>query len=59
MATDPVCGMSVMEEKARESGNTLEYEGRTYYFCAKGCLERFRKDPEKYLSEDAPDWIKG
>jgi P-type Cu+ transporter len=27
-----------------------EYKGRTYYFCATGCADRFEKDPKKYLS---------
>ena len=36
-ATDPMCGMSVDRSKAL----TLEYEGRTYYFCGPGCRERF------------------
>lgn len=38
MAIDPVCGMSIEQEKAAA---TLEYEGITYYFCAQGCREEF------------------
>ncbi|HLE09193.1 MAG TPA: YHS domain-containing protein [Thermodesulfobacteriota bacterium] len=41
-ATDPVCKMPVSEDKAPEK---LEYKGKTYYFCAKGCKDRFEKDP--------------
>jgi YHS domain-containing protein len=26
-----------------------EHDGKTYYFCATSCLERFRADPGKYL----------
>src|SRR5690349_21010292 len=44
---DPVCKMLVMPETAAGS---LVHEGETYYFCALGCLERFRTDPNKYLS---------
>lgn len=33
MAVDPVCGMSVEQEKAM----SLEWRGQTYYFCAHGC----------------------
>src|SRR5436853_271777 len=44
---DPVCGMRV--EPAKAAGK-WEYQGRTYYFCARSCLERFRKDPEAYLA---------
>src|SRR5688500_19430554 len=37
---DPICGMTVTTEKAAGS---LEREGKTYYFCSKGCLEKFKK----------------
>jgi Cu+-exporting ATPase len=26
------------------------YEGRTYYFCSAGCLERFTADPAPFLA---------
>jgi YHS domain-containing protein len=26
----------------------IEYEGAKVYFCCKGCIEKFQKDPEKY-----------
>ena len=29
---------------------TLEHEGRTYAFCCRGCLERFRANPAAYLT---------
>ena len=44
---DPVCGMTVSPDSAAGS---YEYEGTTYYFCGKSCLERFRSDPETYLA---------
>jgi Cu+-exporting ATPase len=43
--TDPVCGMTFRVEKAAAS---LQYEGRTYYFCAHACHRQFQEDPEKY-----------
>ena len=43
---DPVCGMQFPPGKA---AGKLEHEGRTYYFCNPGCLEKFRADPERYL----------
>lgn len=46
---DPVCGMDVDTETSRLS---LEYEGRTYWFCGRGCLLEFRDDPAKYLDPD-------
>ena len=49
MAKDPVCGMTVDEEKAAA---TSEYKGKTYYFCLKGCKRAFDKYPEKYLKAE-------
>jgi len=49
MAKDPVCNMNVDENKAAA---TSVYKGKTYYFCAKGCKEKFDKDPEKYVAKE-------
>jgi YHS domain-containing protein len=46
---DPVCGMTVDREAAREKGLVLTVEGTEYVFCGKGCLLEFRDDPERYL----------
>ena len=46
-ATDPVCGMTVDPTTAAAS---VEHEGRTYYFCAKGCAKSFTADPGKYAN---------
>ena len=46
METDAVCGMQV--DPARAAA-TSAYEGKTYYFCGRGCLERFRADPDAFL----------
>ena len=43
---DPVCGMTVQPATAAGS---YEYRGKTYYFCATRCLEKFRGEPEYYL----------
>ncbi len=57
MVKDPVCKMSIDEDKTTERS---EYKGKTYFFCAAGCRERFENDPEKYLEGDKEvDWIKG
>ena len=45
--TDPVCGMSVDPARAAAS---VEHEGRTYYFCSKGCAATFTADPRHYAS---------
>src|SRR5262245_61893226 len=43
---DVVCGMMVDPAKA---AGTSVYEGKTYYFCGKGCKARFDAEPAKYL----------
>ena len=48
---DPVCHMTVDPQHA---AGTSEYQGRTYYFCSKGCVARFEADPEKYLHPEKP-----
>jgi Cu+-exporting ATPase len=45
-AIDPVCKMTV--DPARAAGSH-RYEGETYYFCNKRCLEKFQADPQRYL----------
>ncbi|HTF23457.1 MAG TPA: heavy metal translocating P-type ATPase [Candidatus Limnocylindria bacterium] len=44
---DPVCGMTVAPEKA---AGKVEHAGKTYYFCSKGCAERFSGEPKKFLA---------
>ncbi|MEK6333903.1 MAG: heavy metal-binding domain-containing protein, partial [Acidobacteriota bacterium] len=45
-ARDPVCGMTVNPQSAAGSH---EYDSQTYYFCSRGCLEKFRHDPLQFL----------
>ena len=54
MEKDPVCGMTVDPANAR---GKVAYKGKTYYFCAPGCAERFSQDPEKYLNQSGPALI--
>lgn len=44
---DPVCGMTVQPTTA---AGLYEYGGKTYYFCATRGLEKFRADPDYYLT---------
>src|SRR5262245_29750622 len=46
-AIDPVCGMTV---DPRTAAGSHVHGGRTYWFCATSCLERFRADPDRYLT---------
>jgi YHS domain-containing protein len=45
---DPVCLMDVDPATARY---TLEYAGRTFYFCAPACKKAFEREPTAYLVE--------
>jgi YHS domain-containing protein len=49
MAVDPVCKMTVEENKAAA---TSEYGGKKYYFCAVVCKTRFEREPQKYVKQD-------
>lgn len=42
---DPVCLMRVSPKTA---GFVHQHNGNAYYFCASGCLEKFKQNPEKY-----------
>ena len=50
-ARDPVCGMDVDRDSTpyRESSG-----GRTYFFCSENCMEKFRRDPARYLAQAEP-----
>jgi len=48
--TDPVCGMEIDPKTAAA---TRVYEGKTYYFCGKGCAKDFDADPKKYVGAKA------
>jgi Cu+-exporting ATPase len=43
---DPVCGMTVKPS----SPHRLQHDGREYAFCCKGCLEKFKANPQRYLA---------
>lgn len=49
MVKDPVCGMMIDESTA---AGKSEYRGRTYYFCAPVCKQRFDENPEAYRDKD-------
>jgi Cu+-exporting ATPase len=48
---DPVCGMDVDPEHAAASS---EHDGTTYWFCSKGCKQRFDASPPSYLAAAKP-----
>ncbi|MGQ0792724.1 MAG: heavy metal translocating P-type ATPase [Deltaproteobacteria bacterium] len=49
---DPVCGMSVTPDAA---AIRHAHEGSTYYFCCAACLDKFRRDPDKFLQPATDD----
>lgn len=48
---DPVCGMTVDPDAGKP---TAEHDGRTYHFCAAGCMKKFEADPEAYRTATDP-----
>jgi YHS domain-containing protein len=53
---DPVCDMIVNVAEQRERGLTIERSEREYAFCGPGCLEKFAKDPKRYIPK-VERWI--
>jgi Cu+-exporting ATPase len=47
LAKDPICGMSVDPAKAAAK---IDHAGQSYYFCSKGCAQRFAQSPDKYVA---------
>src|SRR5436309_2946979 len=47
VSKDPVCSMTVNPSAAKHSH---AHEGTTYHFCCVHCLEKFKADPQRYLS---------
>ncbi len=48
---DLVCGMDVDPERATA---VHEHDGESFYFCCNGCREKFRGDPQRYLTPAEP-----
>lgn len=42
---DPVCGMEIEPNEEL----SYVYDGKKYYFCMKSDMEKFKKNPQKYL----------
>jgi YHS domain-containing protein len=50
-AKDPVCHMNVEVATAKW---TSVHEGKSYYFCGKGCKEAFDANPTAFLGVGKP-----
>ncbi len=46
MEKDVVCGMQVDPAKAAGSS---KYQGKTFYFCSKGCKAKFDANPSQFV----------
>ncbi|HEY5983227.1 MAG TPA: ATP-binding cassette domain-containing protein [Anaerolineales bacterium] len=55
MATDPVCGMSVQQEKAVQ----LTWNENQYFFCARGCRDEFALNPAAFVRSRMPTGAAG
>jgi Cu+-exporting ATPase len=47
MVVDPVCGMRIESE---EAVGTMDYQGKSYYFCSQTCHDAFVTDPSAYAA---------
>jgi P-type Cu+ transporter len=47
---DPVCGMTV---NPATTSHTVVHEGKNFYFCCRGCVEKFKAAPAQYLNKPA------
>ena len=43
--TDPVCGMDVDRNTAKNAGRTVVHNGSTYFFCSDDCKHKFEANP--------------
>jgi len=48
-AKDPVCGMTVQPDV---TPHRAEHAGQLFFFCSAGCLEKFTKNPSRYLGSE-------
>ena len=51
-AKDPVCGMEVEKDEF-----SLEIGKKKFYFCSRGCLEKFKESPETYSEKQGYELI--
>jgi YHS domain-containing protein len=53
LSRDPVSGLNVDESKAKATGLTSEYQGKTYYFFNIHFKNNFDEEPTRYVSKTA------
>ncbi|MFH1995568.1 MAG: FAD-dependent oxidoreductase [Candidatus Omnitrophota bacterium] len=52
MIKDPICGMTIENEAF-----TYTFEGKKFYFCSQGCLEKFKISPTKFSGDYVYDTV--
>jgi len=52
MIKDPICGMEIESEQF-----AFEFEGKKYFFCSAGCLEKFKKSPREFHEKYVHDLV--
>ena len=49
------CAVSGKEMKKSEAKGSMEYKGKTYYFCCDNCEESFKENPKKYINQEGQE----
>jgi|EndMetStandDraft_8_1072994.scaffolds.fasta_scaffold4657566_1 Cu+-exporting ATPase len=44
-----LCATCGIQTETGEEARSMEYQGRTLYFCSDACMELFLADPASYL----------
>lgn len=44
-----ICPVMKREFTPTSKSPKIEYKGKIYYFCCEGCIDEFKKEPEKYI----------
>ncbi len=52
------CPVSGKVMKKAEAPASVEYQGKTYYFCCEGCKAKFLKDPAQYTQAKPEPGVK-
>src|SRR6202051_4332695 len=50
LVKDPVCAMDV---NPATSKHKVDHAGKSHFFCCAGCAEKFKSNPDKYLTPAA------
>ena len=45
------CPVMWSRMKKAEASCSMEYKGKTYYFCCPGCADAFKNNPERFIKE--------